>query len=393
MRYDFDEVIQRKHTGSSKWDNVGVRVGNPDALPLWVADTDFRCPQPVVDAVIQRAQHPIYGYPYVTPDFYDATVNWIEKRHGWRLKPEWIVFTTGIVPVFSTMIQAFTEPGDEVIVQRPVYHPINHAIEDNGRAISINRLIYKNGRYSVDFEDLECRVKNPKAKLMLMCSPHNPAGGRVWTGTELRRIMEITLANDVLVVLDEIHSDLVLFGNRHIPAASLDARYLQHTVTCYAPSKTFNIAGLRGSGIVIPNAELRARFERQIKMNRSVAQTVFALPAYVAAYEHGEEYLAQLLPYLEDNYRFLDSYLKENMPRIKLVWPESTFLAWLDCKETGLSGNDLADFFIHESLVAISRGDSFGPEGGDFARINVGCPRATLKKALDNVKAEYDKRW
>lgn len=392
MKYNFDEIVERRNTESSKWDNVGARVGNPDALPMWVADTDFRCPQPVVDAVKARAEHMIYGYPYVTPEFRTATVNWVKKRHGWEMDPDWVMFATGIVPVFNTMVQAFTEPGDEVIIQRPVYHPFGFAVEDNDRVISDSSLVYRNGQYTIDFEDLERRASSPKAKLFFLCNPHNPVG-RVWTPEELRRIADICLKHHVIVISDEIHSDLILFGHHHIPVASLDERYRMNTVTCYAPSKTFNIAGLRGSGIVVPNPEIRKKLEQQFKRNRSIQQNVFAVPAYVAAYEQCEDYLEQLLPYLESNVDFLDEFLRTKMPKIKLVRPEATYLMWLDCSETGMLGDSLANFFIHESKVAVSRGDGFGPEGAEFVRLNIGCPRATLEKGLGQILEQYRKRF
>ncbi len=392
MQYNFDEIINRRHTQSSKWDNVGARVGNSDALPMWVADTDFRCPQPVVDVVKARAEHAVYGYPFVVPEFRTATTNWVKKRHGWEIDPNWVVFATGIVPVFNTMVQAFTRPGDEVIIQRPVYHPFGYAIEDNDRVISDNSLIYRDGRYTVDFEDLERRAANSKAKLFFLCNPHNPVG-RVWTGEELRKMAEICLKHQIIMISDEIHSDLVLFGHRHIPISSLDERYQMNTVTCYAPSKTFNIAGLRGSGIVVPNPEIRKKLEAQFKRNRSIQQNVFAVPAYVAAYEECEDYLEQLLPYLEDNATYLEQFLKSHMPKIKLVAPEATYLMWLDCSETGLSGDALAHFFVQESKVAVSRGDGFGPQGADFVRLNIGCPRTTLEEGLQQILEQYRKQF
>jgi cystathionine beta-lyase len=359
---------------------------------MWVADTDFRCPQPVVDAVKSRAEHLIYGYPYVVPEFKRSTIDWIGRRHGWRLDPEWILFATGIVPVFNTMVQAFTEPGDEVIIQSPVYHPFGFAVVDNGRTISNNSLIYREGRYSIDFDDLDRRAASPRAKLLFLCNPHNPVG-RVWTREELIRIGEICVANDVVLVSDEIHSDLMLFGSKHLPIAALDVRFANLTVSCYAPSKTFNTAGLRGSGIVVPNPEIRKKLELQFKKNRSIQQNVFAVPAYVAAYDECEDYVEQLLPYLERNVRFLDDFLRKKMPKISLVKPEATYLMWLDCTALGIRGDELADFFINESLVAVSRGDGFGVEGACFVRLNVGCPQATLKRALEQILAQYVRRF
>lgn len=390
MYYNFDEEINRKNTQSSKWDNVGARVGNPNALPMWVADTDFRCPKPIVDAVMARAEHMVYGYPYVAPEFKEATVNWITKRHGWKIINDWIVFATGIVPIINTMVQAFSEPGDEIIIQRPVYHPFGYAIEDNNRIMSNNKLIYKNGKYFIDFDDLEKKASSPKAKLMVLCNPHNPVG-RVWLKKELKRIAEICNKYNIIIVSDEIHSDLVLFGNKHICLASMDEKYAKNIVTCFAPSKTFNIAGLRASSVVIPNVEIQEKLEMQLKKNRSIQQNIFALPAYIAAYNECEDYLEQLIPYLEENVRFLHNFLKNNIPKIKLVYPEATFLTWLDCADLKLNNNELADFFINKCLVAINRGDSFGADGGGFVRLNIGCPRSRLEKALQMIKEQYNK--
>lgn len=392
MQYDFDEVINRRNTQSSKWDNVGARVGNPDALPMWVADTDFRCPQPVVDAVKARAEHMIYGYPFVVPEFKQATIDWIRDRHGWELKPEWIVFATGIVPVFNTLVQALTAPGDEVIIQPPVYHPFGYAISDNGRTISNNSLVYEGRKYSINYEDLERRAKNSKAKLMILCNPHNPVG-RVWRKDELVKMADICLAHHVVMVIDEIHSDLMLFGSRHIPLASLDHRYEMNSITCYAPSKTFNMAGLRSSGIIVPNPDLRNALVTQFKKNRSIQQNIFAVPAYTAAYNKCRDYLDQLLPYLERNVQFLDDFLRNKMPKMKLVKPEATYLMWLDCTELGISGDELADFFINQSLVAINRGDNFGIEGKNFVRLNIGYPRSVLAKGLEQIREQYIRRF
>lgn len=390
MKYNFDEIINRKCTSSSKWDNVGPRVGNPNALPMWVADMDFRCPQPVVDAIIQRAKHMIYGYPYVTDDFREALIHWVEKRHEWDIKPEWIVFSTGVVPIFNTVIQEFTDVGDKVIIQRPVYHPFGFAVDDNNREISDNSLIYKDGKYTIDFEDLERKAKDPKAKVMIFCNPHNPVG-RVWNKEELLKVADICLQNHVILISDEIHSDLMLFGHKHIPLASLGKAYAMNTITCYAPSKTFNTAGLRGSGIVIPNPQLRERLEKRFKQNRSIQQNIFALPGFVAAYNQCEDYLEQLIPYLEENVRFLEKFLHKNMPKIKLVYPEGTYLMWLDCSAMGIQGDELADFFIQKAGVAINRGDGFGKEGAAFVRLNIGCPRKTLEKGLNLILSEYKK--
>lgn len=388
MNYNFDEIIERKGTRCSKWDNVGPRTGNPDALPMWVADTDFRTPQPVIDAVMARAQHPIYGYTYEADDYKLATKQWLSKRHGWEIDIDWVLFCTGVCPVLNSAVQCLSDPGDEIIIQRPVYHPFGFAVDDNSRIISDNCLTFKDGRYTVDFEDLERRAASPKAKLMILCNPHNPVG-RVWTRDELTHMAEICLKHNVVMVSDEIHSDLMLFGSKHTPVASIDERFAMNTITCYAPSKTFNMAGLCGSGIVVPNPEIREKLKKCFKRNRTVQENIFAAPAYIAAYTKSEDYVTQLLPYLEGNVRYLDEYLKTNMPKIKLVQPEALFLMWLDCRELGVTPEELDHFFIWESRVAVNRGGMFGDEGLGFERLNVGCPRATLEKGLTQLHEQY----
>lgn len=392
MNYDFDEAISRKNTQCSKWDNVGARVGNPDSLPMWVADTDFRCPEPVVEALRARVEHMIYGYPYVPPEFAMVTAEWLKRRHGYEINPEWVLFSCGVVPVISTMIQAFSDVGDEVIIQEPVYHPFRHAIEDNGRVISNNALIYRDYAYTIDFEDLERRAASRKAKLMIVSSPHNPVG-RVWTPGELLQIAEICHRNRIIVVCDEIHSDVMLFGNKHTPMAMLNSTYAENIVTCYSPSKTFNIAGIRASGIVVQDEGIRKRLAERFNRNRSVQQNVFAIPAYIAAYTACDDYLVQLLSYLEGNVRFVESFLGNHMPQIKLVKPQATFLVWLDCSETGLSGDPLADFIINKARVAVSRGDGFGPGGEGFVRMNIGCPRQRLSKGLNQILDAYQRQF
>lgn len=393
MKYNFDEVINRVGTGSSKWENVGVRTGNPDGLPMWTADMDFPCPRPVVNAVVERAKHPIYGYPYVTQDFRDASVHWIKKQHGWELNPDWLVFVTGVCPVINTMILALTEPGDKVILSGPVYHSFANAIRDTGRELSDNSLIYRDGRYTIDYEDLRRRAEDPKAKLMVVCNPHNPVG-RVWTEEELYQVAKICLENQVVIVSDEIHSDLVLYGHKHTPMGTVGTEEMQkNIISCFAPSKTFNCAGLRTSSIVAPDPELRRILSAELAATHAVSQTVFAIPALVAAYTQCDDYLQQLLRYLEQNMDFVRIYLAEHMPKLRLVEPEATFLAWIDCSALGMSGEELAKFIIFDCNVSVSRGDSFGPEGAQFIRMNVGCPRATVKEGLERIREQYEKRF
>jgi len=388
MKYNFDRIIDRHHTNCAKWDVVGQVSGNPDAIPMWVADGDFQAPQPIIDMLAARVQHGVFGYPCRTPDFTEATKRWIKKQHGVELKKEWQVFTLGVVPIIYTAIQTFTEPGDEIIVQRPVYHPFMAAAEDLGRVVSNNALLYQDGNYSIDFDDLERRASNPKTKLMVFCNPHNPVG-RAWTKEEVDRVCQICFENGVLLISDEIHSDLLFFGNKHHPAAFGNADFERNTIVCYAPTKTFNIAGLRGSCAVIPNEELRNRFVNQLKCNDSVQESLFSIPSYVCAYTECDEYLEQLLPYLEGNITYFYEFVQKNMPKIRTKKPEATYLMWLDCSALGLEKDALYDFFANRAGIAVNHGEGFGKEGELFVRINLACPRSVVEQACAQLLEAY----
>jgi len=357
---------------------------------MWVADMDFRCPQPVIDAMIRRAESGVYGYPYLTPKFHEVTKAWVKRRHGWEIEKDWVIFASSIIPALFSAVQAFTEPGDKVILQRPVYYPFTYAIENNGREVSCNALIEDGDGYRVDYEDLERRCTDPKAKLLLLCNPHNPIC-KVYTPEELRRIGEICKKHNVIIVADEIHSDFIFSGYKHTPLASLSPELADITITALAPSKTFNLAGMRAACLIIKNPELRKTMSKKFADNRSALIPTFGLDAYIAAYESGDEYVDQLVPYIEANAKYLDSYLKEHMPKIKLRHPQGTYLMWLDCRELGLSDDELDNFFIFKAAVALDRGHWFGPEGSGFMRMNIACPRATVTEALRRIQAEYDK--
>lgn len=388
---EFDKVIERRGTGSTKWDNLTMRVSNPNALPMWVADSDFACAQPIVDAIVKRAAHPIYGYAYVPPEFAQVTASWLSRRHDWQIDPDWVLFSPGVVPALSLAVQTFTEPGDEVIIQRPVYHPFSNVVRENGRNVSSNQLIWRDGRYEVDFVDLERRAKSPKAKLMLLCSPHNPCG-RVFTEQELARMVEICIENHVLIVSDEIHADIVYKGHVHTVVAGLNPLWGRHVITCHAPSKTFNIAGLEASAVIVPDKALRDRMRRALETAHINVPNAFAMAGYLAAYSQCDEYLNKQLEYLEANVEYVDRVLREKMPKIHLVEPEATYLLWLDCRELGLSAAEITEFFVEEAAIAINPGDLFGPEGAGFVRINIACPRAIVEQAMRQLKEAYDKR-
>ena len=388
--YNFDEMIERRHTDSSKWDNVGARIGNPDALAMWVADMDFRCPQPVIDAVVKKASFGVYGYPVIPPRFQKVTVDWQKARHGWNVAEEDVVYVTSVIPEMFTAVQAFTKPGEKVLLQRPVYYPFSNAVEQQGRIVENSPLRLENGRYEIDFDDLARRAADPDVKLMLLCSPHNPVG-RVFTKEELTKIGEICLQNNVVIFSDEIHADFVYHGHTHVPLASLSEALAYQTVTAVAPSKTFNLAGMRSGAMIIHNPELRKKIADVLNRNRSALPSILGLEAYMAAYEFGTPYLEELLPYLQDNIAFLDGYLHAYMPKIHLIAPEGTYLMWLDCRELGLDNDALDHFFTWEAAVALDKGFWFGDEGSGFMRMNIACPRARLEQALQAIETAYRK--
>ena len=391
MNYNFDELIERKNTDSSKWDNVGARIGNPDALPMWVADMDFRCPQPVIDAVVKKAQFGVYGYPVVPARFAEVTAQWQRRRHNWQVEPKDVVYVTSVIPAMFSAVQAFTESGDKVLLQRPVYYPFSHAVEQQGRIIENCPLQLADGRYEIDFDALERQAADPAVKLMLLCNPHNPVG-RVFTREELMRIGEICCRHGVVIFSDEIHADFVYTGHVHVPLASISDEIAQNTVTAVAPSKTFNLAGMRTGAMIISNPKLRVRISQVLNRNRSALPSVLGLEAYMAAYSAGEPYLKELVPYLEKNIAYLDRTLCERMPRIHLIHPEGTYLMWLDCREMGLSNEDLDHFFTWEAAVALDKGFWFGTEGSGFMRMNIACPRQRLAQALGAIETAYQRR-
>ncbi len=386
MRYDFDKIIKRNKTGSVKWDLVDAIFGGENLLPMWVADMDFEAPRPVIDALIKRAEQGVYGYNACMPSYYNAMINWINKRHGWKTEKDWIIFTPGIVPALNMFVQTFTEPGDSIILQMPVYYPFMRSVKKNERHILNNPLVLDNDRYHMDFADLEEKAKDPRAKLLILCSPHNPVG-RVWTEDELTQLGDICAKNDVLVISDEIHFDLMLNGNRHIPFASISNEFLMNSITCTAPSKTFNLAGLQTSNIIIANPDIRKKFNDTLERNGIHSPNVFGSVALEAAYQHGEEWLDQVIEYIEENLEFLKDFIKERLPQVKVIEPEATYLVWLDFKELGMDKKALKKFILQKAKVAVDDGYIFGSAEGDgFQRINIACPRATLEDGLKRIE-------
>ncbi|MGN0704897.1 MAG: MalY/PatB family protein [Lentihominibacter sp.] len=386
MKYNFDEVIDRKNTDSMKWSASYLErhFGNEDCIPLWVADMDFRTAQPVIDAVAERAGHGIYGYALAGDEFYEAVIKWQKRRNRWDVKKDWIVFSPGVVPALWHIVRTFCSPGDKVILQSPVYYPFYKVIEDNGCQVVNNRLINNGGRYEMNFEELERQAADSSVKMMILCSPHNPVG-RVWTKEELRRAGEICLANDVLLVSDEIHSDLVYRPNIHIPAASLSEELMVNTITCMAPSKTFNLAGAQVSDIIVPDRRLRRRLAGSLK-SAGVMPNVFGLAAQTAAYNEGEEWLEQLLEYLSGNLDFMVKFIASELPEVKFRRPEGTYLAWLDFSGYGFTTEELENRMKLKAGLALDDGYIFGDGGEPCQRINFACPRSVLMEAMERLR-------
>ncbi len=382
--YNFDKIINRRGTISSKWDSLKKLYGREDLLPLWVADMDFESPPEVIKALIERAYHGVYGYNFISDEYYEAVISWMKRRHNWHIEKEWITYTPGVVPAISYAIKAFTQPGDKIIIQTPVYHPFYKVIEENERRIVKNPLIYRDGKYYMDFEDLERKI-DPGVRMLILCSPHNPVG-RVWTEEELLRLAEICLKNNILVVSDEIHFDIVYKGHKHRVFASLSDEIRDNSVVLTAPSKTFNIAGLQVSNVIISNEILRMKFRKEVNKDHISSPNVFGERALIACYNQSEAWLDALLEYLEGNRNFFIDYIEKNIPKLKPVKPEGTYLVWVDCSELGMEPDELRDFFLNKCRLALNDGKMFGEEGSTFQRFNIGCPRSVLEEALKRIE-------
>lgn len=383
-KYNFDRIIDRKGTNALKTDVLKERYGRDDLIPLWVADMDFLSPPAITDAIVERAKHGIYGYTGAGQEFYDSITNWLANYHGWQIEQEWISFIPGIVKGIAFVTDCFSEKNDSVIIQPPVYHPFKIIPTLHHRRVVNNPLILEAGRYVMDPDDLKKKI-TPDAKILILCNPHNP-GGRVWTKSELVELAEICYDNNVLVISDEIHSDLAYEGHKHIPFASVSEKAAQNSITFMAPSKTFNIAGIVSSFSVVPNDKIRTRFYDYLEKSELREGHIFAYTATQAAYEKGEDWLCELKKYLWENVQLVDTYLKKNIPRIKAMIPEASYLIWLDCRELNLSQDELVSLFVNDAKLALNDGSIFGDEGKGFMRLNIGSPRSVIEKALDNLK-------
>lgn len=385
MKYDFDEIIPRRNTRSYKWDSAA----DNDVLPLWVADMDFRTAPAVVKALERRVKHGIFGYVKVPDEYYQSVTNWFARRHGWQFQKEWMIYTSGVVPAISAIIKALAEPGDGIVVQTPVYNCFFSSIRNNGCRIVSSPLIYDGRTYRMDFEDLETKTADPNVKAMLLCNPHNPAG-RVWTRDELVRLGEICRRNHVTVISDEIHCELVFPGHTYLPFASISDQHLWNSVTCISPSKSFNMAGLQIANIIARDDALRQRIDRAININEVCDVNPFGVEATIAAYNQGEEWLMQLLGYLQGNYETLCEFFGKYLPQIAVTELEGTYLVWTDCRKLGLSSDVLQSRLLAEAGVWLNSGTMYGAEGEGFMRWNIACPRSVLAQAMERFRDFVD---
>lgn len=392
-KYNFESIIERKNTNSIKYDFNTERNMPLDVLPLWVADMDFETAPEIKDAIINRVAHGIYGYTRPKQDFNHTLVEWMKKRHDLVTRPEWYFYTPGVVFGMSMAIRALTNEGDGVLIQRPVYYPFSSIITDNNRVIINNALVYHKedenpGIYKMDLLDFEDKIIKNKVKIFILCNPHNPVG-RVWTKKELEAIGDICLKHGVKVIADEIHEDFIYEGYRHIPFIKIKPEYEDIAITCTSPSKTFNLAGLQISNLIVPNREIRKAIKEEIIKTGYDEPNTIGMVACQAAYTYGEEWLEELKEYLTGNLNFIRKFLQEKLPRIKLVEPEGTYVIWLDFSEYGLTDEELNDKMVHEAKLWLDKGTMFGKEGEHFQRINIAAPRKTIEQALYALESAF----
>ena len=381
--YDFDKMTDRKGTSCSKWDNMSSMFTEKGLLPLWIADMDFRCCEEAIEAMRQRVDHGIFGYTVLPDSYFESIAGWMQRRHNWTVRKEWLVTSVTVVSALNIFVQAFTKPGDGVIIQKPVYFPLEECIQDNDRRLVNNELIEKEGYYTIDFEDLEEKAARPENKMLLLCSPHNPVC-RAWTEEELRRVIDICSRNDIYLIADEIHMDFV-FKAEHVPVGTL-TNYSKLAV-CTSPSKTFNMAGLKMANIFIPDEAMRKEFTRRSKSQCGIIpNNPVSITGISAAYAKGDKWLDEVKQYIWENFQFVDAYLKEYMPKLKMTKPEATYLAWIDFSGVGLSGLKLRSFLRGKARVALDEGMVFGKSGENFARINVATDRTVVRECLDRIR-------
>ncbi len=384
-KYNFDEIIPRKGTDCEKYDHLQSHFGNGNAIPLWVADSDFRVPDFITAAIRYRADHEIYAYSFRPDGYYNSIIRWQQQRHNWPVEREMILPTQGIVSTLSSLIMAFTNPGEKVIIQPPVYTPFFSCVRDCGRTVIENPLKNQDGRFSFDFEDLLCKI-DKETRLLILCNPHNPVG-RVWTKEELEKLGDICLDNNILIISDEIHSDLIFTGYHHIPLPLVSERIASNCVVCMAPSKTFNIAGLATSFVIIPDKQIRQRFDHFLRTLHLKNGNLFGNIALEAAYQFGMDWVMQQNEYLESNRDYMFKFFETKLPKIKMTFTEATYLAWLDLREYGISESEMNRLLIDTAEIVLNKGSIYGQEGDGFFRLNFACPREILEEALRRMES------
>ncbi|MHB9940354.1 cystathionine beta-lyase [Clostridium sporogenes] len=388
MKYDFDEIIDRSNNRAAKYDERMKKFGTNEVIPLWIADMDFRIAQPIIDACKRKAKEGLWGYTSRPDSYFKSVQEWEKRRNKWDVDLSLMSWSLGVVPALSAIVKVFSHTDDKILIQTPVYSEFYDVTEAWGRVVVENQLIEKNEKWHIDFEDFEKKAK--ECKIFLLCNPHNPLG-IVWEPEELKRMAEICIANDVLLVSDEIHSDLIFHGKKHTPTATLSKEIAKKIVTCVSATKTFNLAGLQASTTIFPNEQMKQKFDN-FWMNMDIQRNnAFSSVAMEAAYNEGEEWLTQLLAYISENFDFIKKYFDENIPKIRPNVPDATYLVWLDCRELGMSNEELRDFMIHKAGLGLNEGCSFGRSLSGYMRLNAACPRSVLEQALKQLKEAMDK--
>ncbi|AFQ30485.1 pyridoxal phosphate-dependent aminotransferase [Bacillus thuringiensis] len=386
MKLDFDQQIDRLYTASYKWDQSKILFETEDILPMWVADMDFMSPPAVVNALINRATHGVYGYTIIPDSYYSSIIDWLKRRHGSMVQKEWITHSPGVVTALSILVSCLTKPGDKVMIQSPVYHPFYDVVLQQNRELVTNNLILEDGRYTMDLKDLENKIDS-SVKVMLLCNPHNPVG-RVWDEQELERLGALCAKHNIIVISDEIHCDLIYKGNKHVPFSSISEKMKSTSITCISTSKTFNLAGLKTCNLIIQNPHIKEVYEKKLKMLSLHSESFFGITAVEAAYTHGEEWLNQLLIYLEGNLNFLLDYFKQHINEVKVIKPEGTYLVWLDFRGLRMNKENIEKWMYQKAKLALNEGSMFGENGKGFLRMNIACPRATLEEGLSRIRKE-----
>src|SRR5690554_2618211 len=390
MNYNFDEIIDRSNSDCSKIENLKILFGGEKLIPLWVADMDFKSPPAITKALMSRVEHGIFGYTVQSVEYFDSIVNWLDRKHNWKVNRDDINFVPGVVKGFSFAIEEFTDKEDNIIIQPPVYHPFRLVTKALGRNVIDNQLILENGQYKMDFDGLRKIISEKDCKMLILCNPHNP-GGRVWTPEELRELAQICYENNIFVVSDEIHSDMALPGFKHTPFATVSSEAEDNSITLMAPSKTFNIAGIVSSFAVITNKDIRQKYRSFIKPRGLDEGTLFGYTATKVAFTECDDWLEEMLSYVKGNIDYVDNFLKENIPEIQAILPEASFLIWLDCRKLNLTHHELVKLFVDKAGLALNEGTIFGSGGEGFIRLNVGTSRKILERAMSNLKEALSK--